>query len=126
MPKEVMERETVDQFLRFLFGMGLLLTEPRQRRGIYDRVTDRLDDVTEQASRGYAAATDRVGRLYRTARGEDRGVLSGTASFLIGVGIGAGAGVLFAPASGKKTRDTIAGKVRDFQGYVDRTARKTA
>lgn len=115
----------MNQFLRLLFGAGLLLTEPRERRHIYDRVTDQMDDVANRASRGYEAAADRVNRFYRTARGRDRG-LSGATTFLIGVGIGAGAGVLLAPASGKQTRQTIAGRVRSFQTDIGRSRRKTA
>ncbi len=103
-----------------------MMTDPRQRRRVYDRVTDQLDDVTDQASRGYEAVADRVEHLYRTARGEDHRAKSGAASFLIGMGIGVGVGVLVAPASGKETRETIAGRVRDFQGDVRRSARKTA
>ena len=116
----------MNQFLRLLFGVGLLMTEPRERRRVYDRVTDQLDDVADQASRGYKAVADRVEHLYRTARGEDDRALSGAACFLIGAGIGAGAALLFAPASGQETRDTIAEKVREFQNNAHGVARKTA
>jgi len=116
--------ETMNQFLRLLFGMGLALTEPRQRHRIYDRVTDKLDDVADQASRGYDAVADRVERLYHEARGENTHVMAGATSFLIGVGVGVGAGLLFAPASGRETRDAIAGKARAFR--VREAARKTA
>ncbi|HTA22970.1 MAG TPA: YtxH domain-containing protein [Terriglobales bacterium] len=113
----------MNQFLRLLFGVGLLMTEPRQRRRVYDRVTDPLDDVADQASRGYKAVADRVEHLYRTARGEDHRAKSGAASFLIGMGIGVSVGLLVAPASGRETRETIAGRVRGFQADV---RRKTA
>ncbi len=36
-----------------------------------------------------------------------------TSAFLIGVGVGAGLGVLFAPKSGERTRDDIANAVVD-------------
>jgi YtxH-like protein len=113
----------MNQFLRLLFGLGLALTEPRQRRRVYDRVTDKLEDVTEQASRGYEAAADRVERLYKAARGEDHRALAGATSFLIGVGVGVGAGILFAPASGRQTRDAIAEKVERFRGDVRESMR---
>jgi YtxH-like protein len=116
----------MNQFLRLLFGAGLLMTEPRQRRRVYARVTDQLDDVADQASRGYKAVADRVEHLYRTVRGEDDRALSGAACFLIGAGIGAGAGLLLAPASGQETRDAIAKKVRGFQHNARGVARKTA
>jgi hypothetical protein len=115
----------MNQFLRLLFGMGLALTEPRQRHRIYDRVTDKLDDFADQASRGYDAAVDRVERVYRSARGEDHRALASTASFLVGMGIGAGVGVLFAPARGKQTRDAIAEKVERFKGNVSESLRRS-
>jgi len=108
----------MNQFLRILFGMGLMLTEPQQRHQMYNRVTDKLDDVADQALRGYEVATDRVKRAYRSARGDDTRVLASAGSFLIGVGVGVGAGLLLAPASGRETRENIAEKVRDFQSDV--------
>jgi hypothetical protein len=116
----------MNQFLRVLFGLGLALTEPKQRHRIYDRVSDRLEDFADQASRGYENAAERLGRVYRSARGEDHRALAGVASFLVGVGVGVGAGVLFAPTSGKQTREAIAEKVERFQSDLRGTARKTA
>jgi hypothetical protein len=116
----------MNQFLRLLFGLGLTLTEPKQRHRIYDRVSDRLDDFADQATRTYENATDRIGRAYRSARGDDHPALAGAASFLIGVGVGVGAGLLFAPASGKETRDAIAEKFERFESSVGGSARKTA
>ena len=124
--------DKMNQFLRILFGTGLMLTEPRQRRRIYNRVTDKLDDVADQALRGYDAAADRVERVYRSARGDDTRVLASAGSFLIGMGVGVGAGMLLAPASGKKTRENIAEKLQHFQSDVRESwrhaenARKTA
>lgn len=39
---------------------------------------------------------------------------SGLGKFLVGVGIGAGLGILFAPKSGKETRDILKRKLDDF------------
>lgn len=116
----------MNQFLRMLLGLGLMLTEPKQRHRVYDRVSDRLDDFADQASRTYENAADRVGRAYRAARGDDHPVLAGAASFLVGVGVGVGAGLLMAPASGKETREAIAAKVERFQDNIRGNARKTA
>jgi YtxH-like protein len=121
-----LEAGKMNQFLRLLFGVGLALTDTKQRHRIYDRVSDRLDDMADHASRSYENATDRVQRAYRSVRGEDHPVLAGTASFLVGVGVGVGAGLLFAPASGKQTRKAIVEKVERFQSDVRGSARKTA
>jgi gas vesicle protein len=55
-----------------------------------------------------------------------------TSAFLIGLGVGAGLGVLFAPKSGEETRDEIVGAVKEgvdgviAQGNkVGRRAQKT-
>jgi hypothetical protein len=102
----------MNQFLRILFGMGLMLTEPRQRRRIYNRVTDTLGDVADQASHGYEVAADRAERLYRSVRGEGHSGFVSAGSFLIGMGVGVGTGLLLAPTSGRETRANIAGKIR--------------
>ena len=120
-----MMNDTMKQFLRLFFGAGLLLTEPRQRQRVYDRVTDKFDDVADQASRGYDAAADRVERMYRAARGENHSGLVSVASFVAGIGVGVGAGLLFAPGSGKDTRAAIAGKFEDIQSDVRDSFRQT-
>ncbi|MGH9497916.1 MAG: YtxH domain-containing protein [Terriglobales bacterium] len=116
----------MNQFLRLLLGMGIVLTEPKQRHRIYNRVSDRLEDFADQASRGYEHATDRIGRMYRSARGDESPALANAASFVIGMGVGVGAGMLFAPASGKKTREAIVEKVEHLQSNLRGSARKTA
>jgi len=105
----------MNQFLRLLFGVGLALTEPRERHRVYRRVSDKLDDLADQASRGYDTATERLENVYRAARGEDRTVLVSVTSFVVGVGVGAGVGLLLAPASGKETRDNIADRITSFK-----------
>ena len=108
----------MNQFVRFLLGVGLALTEPRKRHETRDRLADQVDELADHAARTYGHAVDRIGRLYRSARGDDHRVLTYAVSFLVGAGVGAGAGLLFAPASGAETRGAIAEKVQRFQDDV--------
>jgi len=108
----------MNQLLRLLCQAGLTFTEPRKRQDARDYVTDRIDDLTDNAARGYHRAVDRIERLYHVARGDDHRALYHVASFAIGLGVGVGTALLFAPASGSETRSAIARKGRDIQDEV--------
>jgi hypothetical protein len=100
-------------WLSMLLGTGLYLLDP-----LRNRLADRLDDLTDRAQDTYEMASDRFGRASRVIRGEDHRGLSTTAAVLIGMGIGLGVGLLFAPATGEETRSNLAGKVHDFGDKV--------
>lgn len=105
----------MNELLRMLLGAGLALTEAPKREKTRERLTDRLDEMTDEAARTYNHAVDRIGRLYRRARGEDHRRLVFLASFVAGAGIGAAAGVLLAPMKGSEMREAIADKVQRVQ-----------
>jgi hypothetical protein len=71
--------------------------------------------------------SDRVGRAIR--RQEDHTVRNAI-SFAAGIGLGIGVGILLAPASGEKTRSSIAEKVQDVgervRGRVSPEVKKPA
>lgn len=46
-------------------------------------------------------------------------------AFLVGLGLGVGLGVLFAPASGQKTRNSLQGRAQDLANSVASSARET-
>ena len=99
--------------LSMLMGTGLYLLDP-----LRNRIADRLDDFSDRAQDTYDAAADRLGRASRVMRGTDRRGLSTTAALLLGMGVGAGIALLFAPTSGDITRANLAGKVHDFGDKV--------
>ncbi len=68
-----------------------------------DYATDRLSDVRDQARELYHA---------------DDHTLRHALVFAAGVGVGAGAAILFAPASGAETRNSIGEKVKDIGDRV--------
>lgn len=76
----------------------------------YDRVSDRVSDLRDQAT----DLGDRASNLYE---GEDH-TLSNILTFAAGVGVGIGAAILFAPASGEEIRSQISEKVQDIGGKV--------
>jgi len=108
----------LNQLLKLLLGLGVVLTEPRKRRRAQGWIGERVDDFTDEATKGYENAVDRIGRLYHSVRGDDNRVLTYAVSFLAGVGVGATAGLLLAPASGEETRAAIADKAEHFQNAV--------
>ena len=68
-----------------------------------DRAADRISDLREQAEDLYS--------------GEDHTVRN-VLTFVAGVGVGVGAALLFAPASGAQIRGQISDKVQDIGGRV--------
>jgi len=75
-------------------------------------------DIFDRARETYDASSRRVGRASHALRGRNHHALSSATALLMGVGAGVGIGILFAPASGQKTRAGISEKVKDFRGKV--------
>jgi len=83
---------------------------------VRDRVSDTLDSAADTVS----DLRDRAGDIYPGPNHTLRNVLS----FAAGVGVGIGAAILFAPASGEEIRNQIGEKVQDIGGRVrDRFSR---
>ena len=83
------------------------------RTGVY--FLDQADDATASV-RG--RLRDRVDGLTDRAAGIMRGreyhTLRCAVSFAAGIGVGIGAGIIFAPASGEKTRGDLGEKLQEF------------
>ena len=74
-------------------------------------------DVRDRAAEGVDRASDRVSDLgdrTRNLYGHKSHTLRSAICFAAGVGLGIGAGMLLAPASGGETRDSIGKKARDI------------
>jgi hypothetical protein len=81
----------------------LLEQSDRVAADVRDRAADGVDRVGDRVS----DLRDRTRNLY----GNESHTLRSAISFAAGVGLGIGAGMLLAPASGKETRDSIREKV---------------
>lgn len=64
------------------------------------RVRDRLDVLSDRAARVIRGREDHTARY--------------AISFAAGIGLGLGAGLLFAPASGEQTREALTGGLQDL------------
>lgn len=77
-----------------------------------DRVADRTSEIRDQAKR----VIDNAASAIQPQR-EDH-TLRNLVSFAAGVGLGVGAGMLLAPASGVELRSSISDRVRDISDKV--------
>ena len=77
-----------------------------KRAAISDRIKDSVDDVTDTVTRKYADAVDRLEAAADAFQGKGHWPTRLT-GFLLGVGIGAGLGILLAPASGSEIRESV-------------------
>jgi gas vesicle protein len=77
---------------------------------IRDRVSDHVDRVSDQVS-------DLTDRSRKVIYGENH-TMRNVLTFAAGLGIGIGAGVLLAPASGEEIRSSVRDKVEDIGDRV--------
>lgn len=77
-------------------------------------VRDRVSDTVDRASDRVSDLRDQVSDIYS---GEDHTVRN-VLTFVAGVGVGIGAALLFAPASGEEIRGQIGDKVQDIGDRV--------
>lgn len=113
-------RDNWKQILKLMFGAGLMLMDTDRREKVARKVRSRVDDWGETARDRYEDARDRVENISDAIRGR-RHYGAPIGGFLVGMGIGVGLGMLFAPASGEETRSNI---VEQATSFKDRVAEK--
>ncbi|HUD67315.1 MAG TPA: YtxH domain-containing protein [Candidatus Sulfotelmatobacter sp.] len=91
----------MNKFLKSLLRTAVSMMD--QYYELVDRASDRVSDMV-----------DRGREVIYPENHELRNILS----FVAGVGVGIGAGVLLAPASGKEIRSSIREKVRNIRGQA--------
>ena len=124
-------RNTVKDWVRVAAKVGLLLTEPKVRAAIGSQIKETVDDLTDRAATKYENVSDTVASKYEdtverlqnaAAAIQGKGYWpSRVTGFLIGVGVGAGLGILLAPASGSETRESVRGAAVDVTNRIRRS-----
>ena len=102
----------MNKFLKSVLKTAVYLLDQSDRvaADMRDRVVDRVDEVS-----------DRVSDLRHRARdlyGHEDHTLRNIMTFAAGVGVGIGAGMLFAPTSGEDIRNSIGERVHDIGDRV--------
>jgi gas vesicle protein len=121
-------RTKAKDWVRLAAKLSLLFTDPKLRDTISGQLKDSLDgmkerveDVNDRVSSTYEDTADRL-TAARTALQGQSSWPSRTAGFLLGVGIGAGLGILFALASGSETREAVRDKVGGVKNRIFESA----
>ncbi|MGB6387545.1 MAG: YtxH domain-containing protein [Terriglobales bacterium] len=122
-------------WIRLGAKLSLLFTEPKVRKMVGDRIKDGVDDITDTVTSKYQDMNDTVSSKYEDAAERleaAKSALQGknhwpsrVTGFLLGVGVGAGLGILLAPASGSETRESVRDKAVDMKNKVFESAAAT-
>jgi hypothetical protein len=102
---------------RLAMKFGLLLTDAKMWDAFNDQLREHTDDVKDTVRQRYDDAAERLHEARHALQGRSDWVTS-TASFLGGVGIGVGLGILFAPVSGEEARAALRDKAADVRNKV--------
>jgi hypothetical protein len=114
-------RSKAKNWARLAMKFGLLLTDAKIWESINEQLLERADDVRDAVRHKYEDTTDRLYEARNVLQGRSDWVTP-TASFLGGVGIGVGLGILFAPVSGEEARAALRDKAVDVKNKVSEFA----
>lgn len=110
-------KNSFKDWARVAAKLSLLLTEPKIRAAIGDQVKGRADAVADTIASKYEDAVDRLESVGSALQGRNQWP-SRVTGFLLGVGVGAGLGILLAPAAGSETREAIRDKAVDVKNKI--------
>jgi len=118
------KRNTAKKWARLAMKFGLVLSDPKLWSTLNDQLKDRADDMSDVIKDKYGVvrdryqdATDRFSDATSALRGDSQW-LAPTLSFVGGIAVGVGMGILFAPASGEEVRSAIRDKASDVADDV--------
>jgi hypothetical protein len=121
-------RSTTRNWARIAMKLGLLATDPHVWADVNERLSSRMEDMTDSLKDRYDEGLGRLRDRYDEGLGrlkDARDALQGnnrwvgpTVGLLGGVALGAGIALLFAPQSGEETRAAIQDAAVDMKERV--------
>jgi hypothetical protein len=99
----MLRNKRTKDWARLAMRAGLLLTDAKLWSVVQNQMRDRADEMNSAINEKYADASDRLSNASDALRGRSQWPSWG--SFLLGVGIGTGIGILVAPTSIEKVRN---------------------
>lgn len=117
--RAIRKKITGKQWARFALKWGLLLTDAELWASLNEQLREGANEVSHVVKRRYEKAAD---RLQERRTSTSTGWASPTVTFLGGVGLGIGLGVMFAPVSGDEARAALRDKVVDIRNKVSGVA----
>jgi gas vesicle protein len=112
---------TARKWARAALKCGLLLTDTKLWASIGEQFRERVTDIGDEVQQRYEDSSDRLHDAHRALQGRSHW-LTHTASFVGGVGIGVGLGILLTPVSGEEARAAVRGKVVHIKNKVSDVA----
>jgi hypothetical protein len=99
----MLRNKRTKDWARLAMRAGLLLTDAKLWSAVQNQMRDRVDEMSETINEKYDDASSRLANASDALRGRSQWPSWG--SFLLGVGIGTGIGILVAPGAVDKVRD---------------------
>jgi hypothetical protein len=115
-------RNTTKQWARTALKLGLLLTDAKLWSDLGDQLRDRAGDAGDSMRQRYQDTSENLHRASDALRGR-RDWLPAVGSFVCGIGVGIGVGMLFTPVSGEEARAVIRDKASDMKNRVSEATR---
>lgn len=107
-------KNNIKDWLRVAAKVGLLFTDPKVRNAVGNDLKERMGDVSDSVTNQYETAADRLENAVSVLQGRSQWP-SRVAFLLVGLGVGAGMGILLAPASGRETRESVRDRAVDLK-----------
>jgi hypothetical protein len=101
----MLSNKRTKDWARLAMRAGLLLTDAKLWSAVQNQMRDRADEMGDAINEKYEDASSRLANASDALRGRSQWPSWG--SFLLGVGIGTGIGILVAPGAVDKVRDAF-------------------
>jgi gas vesicle protein len=110
-------RNGTRNWARIAMKLGLLATDPRVWEDVSERLSARMEDMSDAVKDRYDEGVSRLKDAHAALHGRNHWVAP-TVGFIGGAALGAGVALLFAPRSGEETREALQDAAMDMKERV--------